>query len=672
LAETAIRLLIVESPTKTRKIRSILGSGWTVEASFGHIRDLPAREMGLEPPTFKPRYEILERSVPHVRKLKALAKTARQVYLATDPDREGEAIAWHIQMAVGIKNPERVTFNEITEKAVRAAVQAPRKIDLNLVAAQEARRSLDRLVGYMVSPELCRRLDSKLSAGRVQSPALRLVVDREREIENFKPITHFGVTLIFDGPDGDWRAHWLVKPLLPEGQEYWTDEAFARRVAEIREVKVVGFKDTERRSEPPAPFTTSTLQQAASAKLNLNPKKAMDVAQSLFEQGFITYMRTDSPNLSDEAIREIRAYGQAQQLPLAPAPRRWQAKQSAQEAHEAIRPTHVDRRDAGADPTERALYKLIWERAVASQLAAAVYDVRQALLESVTPVDDKTIRFGGKGEKLKFAGWLVLAGGDAADELESENRDNPIPALSVGQALTAKDGRLVQKKTEPPKRYTQAGLVKALERLGIGRPSTYAAIMEGLVRRGYVVLKGKIMLPTDIAKTVVDLLKPSFRFLEYDFTARMEDKLDDIAKGERKYVSVVAETYDILQQELGALPPTPRGQGRRADASGFRATVDESAPARACPECGKPMRRIHGRKGWFWGCSGYSQGCRATLPDEPGAPPGFGNAVPVDATVKEAEKSGGEMRHSSRAGAKTKAPRAAGTRSRRPPARSGK
>jgi DNA topoisomerase-1 len=669
LAESAIRLLIVESPTKTRKIRSILGSGWTVEASFGHIRDLPAREMGLEPPAFKPRYEILERSVPHVKKLKALAKTARQVYLATDPDREGEAIAWHIQMAVGLKNPERVTFNEITEKAVRAAVQAPRKIDLNLVAAQEARRSMDRLVGYMVSPELCRRLDSRLSAGRVQSPALRLVVDREREIENFKPIIHFGVTLIFDGPDGDWRAHWLVKPLLPEGQEYWTDEAFARRVAEIRDVKVVGFKDTERRSEPPAPFTTSTLQQAASARLNLNPKKAMDVAQALFEQGFITYMRTDSPNLSDEAIRDIRAYGQAQQLPLAPAPRRWQAKQSAQEAHEAIRPTHVERRDAGSDATERALYKLIWERAVASQLAAAAYDVRQAVLESVRPLDDKTIRFGAKGERLKFAGWLALAGGDAADELESENRDNPIPPLSVGQGLTAKDGRLVEKKTEPPKRYTQAGLVKALERLGIGRPSTYAAIMEGLVRRGYVVLKGKIMMPTDIARTVVDLLKPSFRFLEYDFTARMEDKLDDIARGERKYVSVVAETYDILQQELGALPPTPRGQGRRADASGVRATVDESAPARTCPACGKPMRRIHGRKGWFWGCSGYAQGCRATLPDESEAS-GFGHASATeDSEEKKVEKSASRP---ARSGAKTKTPRAAGTRSRRSPARSGK
>ncbi len=615
MAESGTRLLIVESPTKTRKIRSLLGPGWTVEASFGHIRDLPEREMGLEPPDFKPRYEVIARAVPHVKKLKALAKTARVVYLATDPDREGEAIAWHIQMAVGLKHPERVTFNEITEKAVQAAVRSPREIDLNLVAAQEARRSLDRLVGYLVSPELCRRLQSRLSAGRVQSPALRLVVDREREIETFKPVVHFGVTLVFGGPEGDWRAHWLPKPLLPEGQEYWTDAAFAQRVAAIRDVKVAGCKDGERRSEPPAPFTTSTLQQAASAKLNLNPKKAMDVAQSLFEQGLITYMRTDSPNLSDEAIRDIRAYAQGRQLPLAPAPRRWQAKASAQEAHEAIRPTHVEHREAGANPTERALYRLIWERAVASQLAAAVYDVRQAVLESAEPLDGKTIRFGGKGEKLKFAGWLALAGGDAADELEAENRDNPIPPLAAGQALTAKEGKLVRKQTEPPKRYTQAGLVKALERLGIGRPSTYAAIMEGLVRRGYVVLKGKIMLPTDIAKTVVDLLKPSFRFLEYDFTARMEDQLDDIARGEREYLGVVAETYEILRREIDALPASARAAARSA---GTGATVDASAPARACPECGKPMRRIHGRNGWFWGCSGYSEGCRSTLPDDAG------------------------------------------------------
>jgi DNA topoisomerase-1 len=631
LSESATRLLIVESPTKTRKIRSLLGPGWTVEASFGHIRDLPAREMGLEPPAFKPRYEILERSVPHVRKLKALARTAGKVYLATDPDREGEAIAWHIQMALGLKDPERVTFSEITAKAVQAAVRAPRKIDLNLVAAQEARRSMDRLVGYMVSPELCRRLDSRLSAGRVQSPALRLVVDREREIENFKPIAHFGVMLVFDGPDGDWRAHWLVKPLLPEGQEHWTDEAFARRVAEVRNVRVAGFKDTERRAEPPAPFTTSTLQQAASARLNLNPRKTMDLAQSLFEQGLITYMRTDSPNLSDEAIEAIRAYGQANRLPLAPAPRRWQAKQSAQEAHEAIRPTRVEQQNAGANPTERALYRLIWERAVASQLAAAVYDVRQAVLESAEPVEGKTIRFGGKGEKLKFAGWLGLAGGDAADEQESENRDNPIPKLDEGQALAAKDGRLVQKKTEPPKRYTQAGLVRALERRGIGRPSTYAAIMEGLVRRGYVEIKGKIMVPTDIARRVVDLLKPSFRFLEYDFTARMEDKLDEIARGERKYASVVSETYTILQQELGALPPASRGQAHRRDASASTAAVDESAPGHSCPECGRPMRRIKGRNGWFWGCSGFREGCRITLPDERGTP-GARNARQADAT----------------------------------------
>jgi DNA topoisomerase-1 len=612
LAESAARLLIVESPAKTRKIRSLLGPGWTVEASFGHVRDLPEREMGLEPPDFKPRYEVIKRAAPQVKKLKALAKGARQVYLATDPDREGEAIAWHIQMALGLKSPERVAFHEITEKAVRAAVQAPRKIDLNLVAAQEARRSLDRLVGYMVSPELCRRLGARLSAGRVQSPALRLVVDREREIEAFKPVVHFGVTLYFDGPDGEWRAHWLVKPLLPEGQEHWTDAAFASRVAAIREVKVVGFKDTQRRSEPPPPFITSTLQQAASARLNLSPKKTMDLAQSLFEQGLITYMRTDSPNLSDEAIADIRAYAEGQRLPLAPAPRRWQAKASAQEAHEAIRPTQAGRREAGNGASERALYRLIWERAVASQLAAAVYDVRQVLPDSAEPLDGKTIRFGGKGEKLKFAGWLALAGGDSADELEAENRDNPIPELAVGQALTAKDGKLVKKQTEPPKRYTQAGLVKALERLGIGRPSTYAAIMEGLVRRGYVVLQGKIMHPTEIGKTVVDLLKPSFRFLEYDFTARMEDELDEIARGERRYLGVVAAIHELLLREIGALPSAPRAASRRSEVE-----AEGAAPARVCPQCGKPMRRIHGRNGWFWGCSGYPEGCRATLQDGP-------------------------------------------------------
>ena len=611
------RLLIVESPTKTRKIRSLLGPGWTVAASMGHIRDLPVRSMGLSPPDFKPHYEVLERSAPAIKNLRTLAASAKQVYLATDPDREGEAIAWHIQMAVGLKQPERVTFNEITAKAIQAAIASPRKIDIRLVAAQEARRALDRLVGYMVSPELCHRLNGKWSAGRVQSPALRLIVDREREIEAFKPIAHYGVTLYFDGPHGLWRAHWLIKPLLPEGQEYWTDAEFARRVAAIRDVVVVQCKDQERRAEPPPPFTTSSLQQAASARLNMNPGKTMSVAQALFEQGHISYMRTDSPNLSDEAVAAIRSYATAQQWPLVETPRHWQAKQSAQEAHEAIRPTHVERREAGSTSEERALYQLIWQRAVASQMAAAVYDVRQALLDSVEPLDERILRFGAKGEKLRFAGWLLLTEGDATDEMEAENRDNPIPMLDVGQRLTAQDGRLIEKKTEPPRRYTQAGLVKALERLGIGRPSTYAAIVEGLIRRGYVTLKGKTLLPSDIGKTVVDLLKPAFRFLQYEFTARMEDQLDAVARGELRYVDVVAETYRVLQEEIAVLAP---GQRARWDPERPRAEIDDKAPACLCPTCGRPMRRIKGRKGWFWGCSGYREGCQCTLPDQEGKP----------------------------------------------------
>lgn len=611
----SFRLLIVESPTKTRKIQQLLGSGWTVAASFGHIRDLPVRAMGLAPPDFKPRYEVLERAVPAIKKLKSLAAQASQVYLATDPDREGEAIAWHIQVAVGLKQAERVTFNEITAKAIRKALESPRPLDINLVAAQEARRAMDRLVGYMVSPELCHRLNGKWSAGRVQSPALRLVVDREREIEAFVPLTHYGVTLYFDGPDGTWRAHWLIKPLLSPGQEHWTDAEFARRVAELREVVVVQCKDGERQAEPPPPFTTSSLQQAASARLNMNPKKTMDVAQALFEQGHISYMRTDSPNLSDEAIESIRQFAITEKLPLAPQSRHWQARAAAQEAHEAIRPTQVERREAGASAEERSLYQLIWQRAVASQMAAAVYDVRQALLDAVEPLDDKTIRFGAKGEILKFAGWLLLTAGDAADEADPENRDNPIPALTVGERLTAREGRLIEKKTEPPRRYTQAGLVKALERLGIGRPSTYAAIMEGLVKRGYVTLKGKTLWPTDIGKTVVDLLKPAFRFLQYEFTARMEDQLDEIARGERRYVSVVAETFDILQTELNALAPLPGAAPRRPAAE-----IDSRAPACTCPACGRPMRRIKGCKGWFWGCSGYRDGCSTTLPDADGQP----------------------------------------------------
>jgi DNA topoisomerase-1 len=260
------------------------------------------------------------------------------------------------------------------------------------------------------------------------------------------------------------------------------------------------------------------------------------------------------------------------------------------------------------------LYELIWQRAVASQMAAAVYDVRQAVMESVEPVEGKTLRFGAKGERLKFAGWLSLTGGDAADEGEYEGRDNPVPPLQSGDRLCAKDAKLLEKKTEPPRRYTQAGLVRALERLGIGRPSTYAAIMEGLVKRGYVEIKAKMMHPTEIGKAVVDALKPAFSFLAYEFTAKMEDKLDEIAQGRLKYLDVVAETHAILEQEISALP----GASRRA--FGPKAEIDESAPKHDCPQCGKPLRRINGKNGWFWGCSGFKEGCKLTLPDRAGEP----------------------------------------------------
>jgi DNA topoisomerase-1 len=598
------KVLIVESPNKIKKISSLLGSGFTVVASVGHFRDLPRREMGVEPPEYRPRYEITKPDV--VRRLRSAIK-GHDVLLATDPDREGEAIAWHLQQALRLKQAERITFQEITRDALRQALANPRPIDLNLVRAQEARRVLDRLVGYRVSGVLRALTGEALSAGRVQTPAIRLVVDREREIRAFQPLTHYGVEARFETGGVSWKAEWLYKPLLQEDHEYWLDADYAAQVTELRQFQVTKVESSEKRTRPPAPFTTSTLQQAASAQLKLRPKAAMDLAQQLFAAGLITYHRTDSPNLSDEAIEKIHEQLLAQGLGelAAESPNRWKSRAGAQEAHEAIRPTHFDKTDLSGEVEEAAarLYALIWKQAMASQMKDAIDRLTRVTLRttSATP-DGRSHLFTASGKVPVFEGWRQVLG---TPEPEDGRKEAPLPPLEEGQRLEALDSQVVRKQTKPPRRYTEATLVKALERLEIGRPSTYASIMETLHVRNYVEEVKRHLVPTELAFAVIEALEGKFGFVEYDYTREIEGYLDQIAQGRHGYLELVSRVDRKLDEEL-----------RQLSSSKIQVA---GSPSHSCPECGAALRRRKGKNGFFWGCSSYPE-CRFTALDEKGRP----------------------------------------------------
>lgn len=548
------KLLIIESPNKKKKLLSILGAGWKVEASVGHIRDLPANPkegIGVDMTTFRPAYEISDGKASVVANLRRCAKDADEVYLATDPDREGEAIAWHIKETLGLKSYKRVTFNEITAAAVKAAIANPRQIDNYLVAAQEARRILDRLVGYTVSPWLTKRRGKGLSAGRVQTPALRLVVERCREIKNFKPLDHFTVRLLFAN---GWHADWHFKSLVPNGQQtnYWLDRSVAEKAAQVRQLVVKEYQEGPGKKSPPAPFTTSTLQQAASAKLRFSTKTTMDVAQKLFAAGHITYHRTDSPNLSVEACEEARLLAKKEGWPIPDAPRKFPVKSNAQEAHEAIRPTHFEDRAPALDSEEeKKLYELIWIRAVASQLSDALFAIRQAVLEG------GGFQYVARGQRLTFPGWMVLLSKDDTKEdqdgSEEERMNNPVPALQIGQALTATDGKVNACRTEPPKAYTEAQLVKKLESEGVGRPSTYASIIENIKGRKYVVIEKNRLVSTQVGELIIDELANNFQFANVDYTRGVEQMLDEVAGGKQALRPVLEVLNRHLEAELKKL-----------------------------------------------------------------------------------------------------------------------
>lgn len=613
-------LIIVESPNKTKKIESFLGAGFKCMASVGHIRDLPEsaegeNSLGVVPPDFKPQYVVTERGKQVVAKLKAAVAQSDVVFLATDADREGEAIAWHLQQALGLKAAQRITFQEITEKAVKEALRQPRTIDTKLVVAQETRRVLDRLVGYMVSPALCKQSGQRLSAGRVQSVALRIVADREADIRNFTPTTHYGARVAFGNPSDTgavWTADWNVKPMLKAGDEYMLDAALAERIAALRQFTVDSCETKETSKAPPAPFTTSTMQQAASVALGMNIDEAMSAAQKLFEQGAITYHRSDATNLADSALAELATEAGKRGLTVVQPPRRWKAKDGAQEAHEAIRPTHFDVEDAGTTDAERGLYRLIWQRTMACQLEAARYTVRTAVLSS--QLDGKRVEFIAKGRTLVYKGWRGFLADDVLDddEKKDESANNPVPQLAKGSAQTAHSGKLVTQQTKAPSRYTQASLVAKLEAEGVGRPSTYAAIIKTNFNRGYFDEKKRQLYATELGEYVSNGLVGRFQFMEIPYTRDLEATLDQIAQGRASYKPTIQAVYADLERELGSFTLKPLA-------------------SHACPTCGKPMRRMKGSTGFFWGCTGYNDGCKTTLMDVNGKP----EPAPVCPTCKQ-------------------------------------
>ena len=620
-----MNLMIIESPGKVDKLTSILGSGWKVVACYGHIRDLPKDEMGVVAPEFVPQYEYIPakqgkggRTFPgskeRVQKIAALAKTADAVYLATDPDREGESISWHLQECLKLKNPIRVTFNAIKAETVKEGLATPRKIDHQRVAAQEARRTLDRLVGYMVSPKLRDQTGQALSAGRVQSVAVRLVVDRERQITSFKSTTHYGAKLIFEGSKTEWTALWLTKPdFVSEESPFFMDAGFAKLVSQCGAVTVDDFEHREARRSPPGAFTTSTLQQAASVKLGMNPKAAMEVAQRLFDKGHITYHRTDNPNIDEADYSAIGQVARAASLPLNDKLRRFKVPDTAEAGHPATTPTHWEVEEAGETEEERALYFLIRQRAIACQLEDALYAVRTVRLSADEKVDGKTVAFEAQGRTLTRKGWLSLTGGDDTEEkADAKPEDaNSVPAFERGRKLTPIRGELVEQKTRAPKRYSEASLVAKLEAEGIGRPSTYAAVMDNIVSRAYVAVKSGYLVPTPSGELIVDSLVNRFAFLELGYTREVETEFDRIAKGQAGYTPVVARVHAQLERELAVLSGS-------------------TAPQHPCPSCSKALRRIRSKTGFFWGCSGYPT-CSTSLPDMKGVPGEY--KAPVRAEV---------------------------------------
>lgn len=577
------KLLIVESPAKAKTISKYLDNAYTVRASVGHIRDLPKSNknaIDIEK-GFIPHYEISKGKERVVHDLAALAKKADEVLLATDPDREGEAIAWHLSEALKLKKPKRVVFHEITKEAVQAAMKAPRQIDERLKEAQEARRVLDRLFGYDLSGLIWTKLRYGLSAGRVQSPALRILVEREREIKAFIPEKFWVLTALLKNKTSEPIAFTCVDE--PKSQ------AEADKIVELGKKanwQVSKVEESEQKRRARAPFTTSTLQQAASSRLGLSPSITMRLAQKLYEAGHITYMRTDSTNLSQQALNEIGSvvaskfganYHQRQVFSA--------KSKNAQEAHEAIRPTHPSVVTAGQAPQEQKLYQLIWRRAVASQMT----DALMARTTVTAETNNKEIpEFRVSGSRVIFDGWLKA---DPA----AKSEDVILPQFAEGEKLELKDLTAEGKETAPPNRYSEAGLVKELEKRGIGRPSTYAAIIKTIIDRGYVEKEQRSLKPTETGEVVSTFLETHFAdYISDSFTAEMENELDEIASGDREYVKTLKDFYGPFTKAIKEKKKLEK-----------ITNLGEAPDNIKCPVCGGPMIIKLSKAGKFYSCAKF-------------------------------------------------------------------
>lgn len=606
-------LVVVESPAKARTLSKFLGKRYVVKASMGHVRDLPKSELGVDVTAgFAPKYITIRGKGEAIRDLKTALAKSDAVLLASDPDREGEAIAWHICQLLKIPAaaPCRVEFNEITKAAVTEALRNPRPIDLNRVNAQQARRVLDRLVGYNLSPLLWRKIKRGLSAGRVQSVAVRLIVDREREIEAFVPEEYWTLTAHLGKPD----AAAFEARLLKQGNEKINlrSEEDVKRVVQAlqgRPFVVSEITRQEKLRKPAPPFTTSTLQQEAHRRLGFSTQRTMRIAQQLYEGidlgkegpvGLVTYIRTDSVRVAEPALREAAEYIAAAFGRECVGGNRIAAQKNnrVQDAHEAIRPTSVSRTPEAVKKylTEEQfkLYSLIWQRYLASQMAPAVLDVTRVDITAAGYL------FRATGVVLKFAGFLRLTG----EKVEEEDATGELlPDLAEGEELSLLELVPKQHWTQPPPRYTEATLVRALEENGIGRPSTYAPTIETILKRGYVTRKNKQLCPTELGKTVVELLKAYFPgIIDIEFTAAMEDKLDAVEEGKGDWVEVLRDFYLPFKEELS-----------RADLELRRIKVVEDGSDETCDKCGRQMVVKTGRFGKFLACPGFPE-CRNTRP----------------------------------------------------------
>lgn len=606
-------LVIVESPAKAKTIEKYLGKKYKVKASMGHVRDLPKSQTGVDVEhNYEPKYITIRGKGDVLKELKTAAKKAKKVYLAADPDREGEAIAWHLAHSLGvdINSDCRVVFNEITKDAIKESFKHPRPIKMNLVDAQQARRILDRLVGYNISPLLWKKVKKGLSAGRVQSIAVRLIIDREKEIKRFEPEEYWSINGAFLKGNKEFEANF--HSFNKEKVQLSNEEDVKGILAKIKgnEFTVQKVTKKERRRNPAPPFTTSSLQQEAARKLNFRAKKTMMIAQQLYEGieigkegtvGLITYMRTDSTRISETAQTEARGWigSQYGEEYHSEAPRKDKQSSGAQDAHEAVRPTSVLREPSSIKDflsrDQYRLYKLIWERFLASQMAPAVMDTMAVDLAA------EGVLFRANGSKVKFPGFMKVYVEGSDDQ--TEEKENLLPELSEGDIVYSKDIVPNQHFTQPPPRYTEARLVKTLEELGIGRPSTYAPTLDTIQKRGYVALDNKRFIPTELGEIVNDIMMEFFPdILDVEFTAKMESDLDHIEDGEVEWVNIIDQFYQGFEKDL-----------EKAEVEMEKVEIKDEPTGEMCEECGSAMVYKMGRYGKFMACSNFPD-CRNTKP----------------------------------------------------------